>query len=207
MTTAITLFTAITSGLEPIENVDIFMPYMSYKCITDKTSNQYKLQQKASTDMYGFRLVNNRYMVALYYPKYKVGDTAILKIKNTEIPIIVGDVREDEYLKNTVEFIVDTSILPETIKISGNCLTAIMDAHLENIECHYYDTLLDDIISIVCQGDRKYRLEKLCLQPSERMFFKKHIGYITNYLRKFGVCIYDEDDSFFYFSQLKYTYI
>ena len=48
-----------------------FKSYMSYKTITNKTSKQYNLQQKAHTGDYGIRMVSDRYCVVLgtYFKK------------------------------------------------------------------------------------------------------------------------------------------
>ena len=55
-----------SGGNTAIDNVSNFMPYTDYRCITSTTSVQYKMQQEATTNDQGIRVIDNKCMVALY---------------------------------------------------------------------------------------------------------------------------------------------
>lgn len=110
-----------------------FKSYMPYKAITNKSSNQYKLQnQYAYTGNYGIRQINGRYCVAIGTAfNAKIGDYADLILSNDEIiPIIISDIKDNKDTKsnNAVtsangcvsEFIIDTNILNINVKKSGD---------------------------------------------------------------------------------------
>lgn len=115
-----------------------FKSYMSYKCITNKASKQYKLQQDAWTDKNGLRRYNSYYMVALgsFYAD-NVGDMVRITLDNgASFVAIVGDLKADCHTdstnryypmrngcKNVVEFIVDTSELDSSVRRSGDIST------------------------------------------------------------------------------------
>lgn len=123
----------------PIETLDIptcnteFKTYMDYRCITDKTSAQYELQQFAWTDEDGFRRIDDDYIVSMgtYYAE-NVGDRFKITLDtDNEITVIIGDIKQDihtDYFNqytpiydengiffsgNVLEFIVDTDVLPK----------------------------------------------------------------------------------------------
>ena len=123
----------------PTETLDIptcnseFKTYMDYRCITDKTSAQYELQQFAWTDEDGFRRIGDDYIVAMgtYYAE-NVGDRFRITLDtDNEITVIIGDIKQDihtDYFNqytpiydengiffsgNVLEFIVDTDVLPK----------------------------------------------------------------------------------------------
>lgn len=129
----------------PIETLDIptcnteFKTYMDYRCITDKTSAQYELQQFAWTDEDGFRRIGDDYIVAMgtYYAK-NVGDRFKITLDtDNEITVIIGDIKQDihtDYFNqytpiydengiffsgNVLEFIVDTDVLPKVPRRLG----------------------------------------------------------------------------------------
>lgn len=110
-----------------------FKTYMDYRCITDKTSAQYELQQFAWTDEDGFRRIGDDYIVAMgtYYAE-NVGDRFNITLDtDNEITVIIGDIKQDvhtDYFNqytpiydengiffsgNVLEFIVDTDVLPK----------------------------------------------------------------------------------------------
>ena len=110
-----------------------FKTYMDYRCITDKTSAQYELQQFAWTDEDGFRRIGDDYIVAMgtYYAE-DIGDRyKIVFDTDNEITVIIGDIKQDihtDYFNqytpiydengiffsgNVLEFIVDTDVLPK----------------------------------------------------------------------------------------------
>lgn len=129
----------------PIETLDIptcnteFKTYMDYRCITDKTSDQYELQQFAWTDEDGFRRIGDDYIVAMgtYYAE-NVGDRFKITLDtDNEITVIIGDIKQDihtDYFNqytpiydendiffsgNVLEFIVDTDVLPKVPRRLG----------------------------------------------------------------------------------------
>lgn len=129
----------------PIETLDIptcnteFKTYMDYRCITDKTSAQYELQQFAWTDEDGFRRIGDDYIVAMgtYYAE-NVGDRFKITFDtDNEITVIIGDIKQDihtDYFNqytpiydengiffsgNVLEFIVDTDVLPKVPRRLG----------------------------------------------------------------------------------------
>lgn len=129
----------------PIETLNIptcnteFKTYMDYRCITDKTSAQYELQQFAWTDEDGFRRIGDDYIVAMgtYYAK-NVGDRFKITLDtDNEITVIIGDIKQDihtDYFNqytpiydengiffsgNVLEFIVDTDVLPKVPRRLG----------------------------------------------------------------------------------------
>lgn len=106
--------------------------YMDYRTITLKSSDQYKLQQRASTNLEnGLRMLRNRYMVAVgSYFGCKVGQFIDVVLADGEVlPCIVGDAKQDIHTDNqnlhglngdTVEFIVNETILKDTTDVVGN---------------------------------------------------------------------------------------
>ena len=100
-----------------------FKSFMSYRTITDTSSKQYALQQKAYTGNYGIRMVGDRYCVALgsYYTT-KIGTKFDLIMENgSVIKCILADVKADIHTDSTnritvangciSEFVVDMSAL------------------------------------------------------------------------------------------------
>lgn len=102
-----------------------FKSWMDYRAITSKSSNQYKLQLKATTDPhYGFRKIGDYIMVAMG-PQYgPVGTKYIIQFKDGKvIQAIIGDIKHtgcQSADSSMLEFIVDTRVLPQNFKISGN---------------------------------------------------------------------------------------
>lgn len=109
-----------------------FKSFMSYTTITDKTSEQWQLQQKAATNQNGLRCINGKPLVAIGTGWHiSVGETATVYMDNgNTFDIIIGDIKDNTHTDNTnkitkangcmVEFIVDTTKLPQTVQISGN---------------------------------------------------------------------------------------
>ena len=94
--------------------------YESYTAITDTTSAQYALQKKATTNDDAFRVIGDRYLVAIgTYFDAPVGAVIDIILENgTIIPAIVGDIKSDEdtdfwniFSENgcATEFIVDAT--------------------------------------------------------------------------------------------------
>lgn len=108
-----------------------FKSYMSYKAITMKSSPQYKLQQTAYTDMYGLRMVNGRYCIALgtYYTSTIGAKVDVVMANGSILKCIVGDIKankdtDSQNIKaqdgSVVEFIIDSSALHPMARRMGN---------------------------------------------------------------------------------------
>lgn len=110
-----------------------FKSFMPYTTITDKTSQQYKLQyQYAYTGDYGIREVDGRYCIAVGTAfDVSVGTYVDLILENgTVLQCIIGDYKDDEDTDYTniitkdngcvSEFIVDMSILDSNIINAGD---------------------------------------------------------------------------------------
>ena len=71
--------------------------YESYTAITDKSSMQYQLQQLAVTNEDAFRMIDDRYLVAIgTYFEAPCGSVIDIILENgTIIPAIVGDIKSD----------------------------------------------------------------------------------------------------------------
>lgn len=111
---------------------------MDYRTLTDTSSIQYQMQQEAYTDEEGFRRhKDGSYMVALgtYYADGCCGKSyKIFFNSGSSIECVSGDIKADEHTDETnrfrevnselgciVEFIVDTDLISDDIKISGDC--------------------------------------------------------------------------------------
>jgi len=128
-----------------------FLAYMSYKSITCKKSNTYKLlnSDNAYTDSLGFRrykIINNKfcvnneddYFVAIgnfYKEKGSSGDRFLIVTDKSMYTVIVGDEKSNnhtdklhmfEWRKNNccnlLEFIVDIKRLEKSVKKAGNVI-------------------------------------------------------------------------------------
>ena len=71
--------------------------YESYTAITDRSSSQFALQQKAYTNEDAFRMIGDRYLVAIgTYFEAPCGSVIDIILDNgTVIPAIVGDIKAD----------------------------------------------------------------------------------------------------------------
>ena len=105
---------------------------MSYTAITNKSSSQWKLQQRAYTDENGFRCIDGYPLVAIGTGwGCWVGDTILITCENgNSFKAIVGDIKADRHTtednKTTLsnncrcEFIIDSSALHPSVKSAGN---------------------------------------------------------------------------------------
>ena len=105
---------------------------MSYKAITDKSSQQYKLQTEAYTAEYGIRAVDGRYCIAMgSYYAVKIGTHIDLIMENgSVIECILADCKsnmctnaanqQDINNNSVVEFVVDMSSLDKNAKKMGD---------------------------------------------------------------------------------------
>ena len=112
-----------------------FKSYMPYTAITNRSSAQYKLQQRASTDSDGIRCLNSKPMVAVGTGwGLKVGDTALIVCENgNSFEVVIGDIKSNAHTKSDnkttasngcrCEFIVDMKNLNATVKNKGNVAT------------------------------------------------------------------------------------
>ena len=119
-------------NVETEVNHNDFKSYMSYTAITDKTSTQWQLQQKAYTNADGIRCINGVPLVAVGTGwGLSVGDSAIVTCDNgNSFRVIIGDIKADIHTmadnKTTAanncrcEFIVDVNALNKTVKKLGN---------------------------------------------------------------------------------------
>ena len=107
-----------------------FKCYMDYGTITNKSSSQYKLQQMATTDENGLRKIGDYYCVAMGTYYGEVGDTFYIETDEGACwKVILADIKSDKHTNSThqytrangcmMEFIVDTSELPSSIRNSG----------------------------------------------------------------------------------------
>ena len=131
-----------------------FKAYMDYSCITDDTTMQWELQQKAYTNEYGLRKIGTDYCVAVgsYYSE-TVGERFKITLENdNEFTVIISDLKKDEhtdstnryspvydengefYSANVLEFIVDTNQLHSMVTTLGTV--------------SYYDEFEGNIVSI-----------------------------------------------------------
>lgn len=105
--------------------------WMPYTAITNQSSKQFKLQQKAYTGKFGIRQVNGRYCIAVgsYYTT-KIGTYIDLILENgTVIPCILADCKADMHTdQNNIltfdgslaEFIVDSNKLSHSAMYTGD---------------------------------------------------------------------------------------
>lgn len=123
--------------------------YMGYTYFS-KSSNQYALQQMATTDEKGLRVVDGRYCVALgTHFTDQIGQYFDLVLENgTVIPCVLGDIKADIHTDATnvqsangcvSEFIVDESMLDYTVKYTGNTSIAYENWDSSVVEIIIYD--------------------------------------------------------------------
>ena len=133
-----------------ISNSSNFKSYMPYKAITNKSSKQYKLQQKTYTGDYGIRMIDDRYCVALgsHFQK-EIGTYFDLVLENgTVIKCVLGDIKseKDTYEDNITsfngcvsEFIVDSNHLIDKVKVSGDISNCNNKWDSTVIKINFYD--------------------------------------------------------------------
>ena len=110
--------------------------YMSWRTITATYSNQYKLQRYAYTGSNGIRMVNGRYCIAIGQAYgASVGTHVDVTLENGKVlPCVIGDVKAYRDTQGRagwcgadggyVEFIVETSALPRSVRRSGSLSSA-----------------------------------------------------------------------------------
>ena len=124
-----------------IPNCDTsFKAYMDYRCITNKASDQYKLQLSAWTDNMGLRRVDDYYLVAMgtYYSD-NIGDKFRITLEGDKtFDVMIGDVKADIHTDknnmyspvynsngtfksaNVIEFIIDAKSIDRKVKLMGD---------------------------------------------------------------------------------------
>lgn len=127
-----------------------FKSYMSYSAITNKSSEQYKLQQQAETGDYGIRMIDDRYLIALgtYYTSEIGTEVDIVMENNSILKCILGDIKADIHTDkdniktkdgSVVEFIVDTESLHKDAKFHGDLSYCNEDFSGEIAEIKIYE--------------------------------------------------------------------
>ncbi len=142
----------------PVDNS--FKSYMSYRAITNTASDQYAFQQQCVTDHNGLRVYNGRYCIAVgtYYTNEVGVNIDVVMQNGTVIPCVTGDIKSDTHTDvtnrqipvngNVVEFIVDTAVLPNSVRVSGDVSAipgfdgeiAYLDVHSDSIVLTTYMT-------------------------------------------------------------------
>lgn len=109
-----------------------FKSYMPYTAITNKSSEQWKLQQSATTDENGLRRMDDKPMVAVGTGwGVDVGDNAVVICDNgNSFEVVIGDIKDNKHTNSEnkttssnncrCEFIVDSKKLNPTVKTTGN---------------------------------------------------------------------------------------
>lgn len=133
----------------PTPSNNSFKSYMPYTAITNKSSQQYKLQQIAYTGSYGIRMVNGRYCLAVgsYYTT-QIGTYIDLVLANgTIIKCILADCKANAHTDSThrqnpngsiTEFIVDSKKLHKKAKQMGDISYCNEKWHGEIAEIRVY---------------------------------------------------------------------
>ena len=128
----------VSTRTTSVNNKD-FKSYMSYKAITSRSSKQWQLQQYAYTDGNGIRCIDGRPMVAVGTGwGLVVGDTALVTCANgNSFEVVIGDIKADVHTLSDnktgaangcrCEFIVDSSVLNNNVKVMGN--VAVLEAY------------------------------------------------------------------------------
>lgn len=116
----------------PTETTGSFKSFMDYRTITNKSSEQWRLQQDAVTDQQGLRMYRGRYLVAVgtHYSSYCGKELDVTLDTGKLIRVVVGDVKQDIHTDEThryvptngniIEFIVDTSKLDSLTRAMGD---------------------------------------------------------------------------------------
>lgn len=125
-----------------------FKPYMSYEKITNKSSHQYLLQQFATTDIWGLRKLDGRYMIAVgtHYCA-KMGTKIDIVLDNGKVlNCVLADSKADKDTDAThrvgahndiIEFIVDMEALHERAKYHGDISSIVeFEGEIEKVIVH-----------------------------------------------------------------------
>ena len=121
-----------------------FKSFMDYRALTNKRSEQYKLQQDATTNDEGFRIYDDCYMVAMgtYYVN-NIGEKFRITLEDdTVFYAVAGDIKSDLHTDskhqhkngNIVEFIVDMQQISSTCRKMGDMSYAGLYGKIKSIE-------------------------------------------------------------------------
>lgn len=148
-----------TNQVDALQYDTTFKAYMDYRTITDKSSEQWAIQQQAYTDENGFRKIDDMYCIAVgtYYAE-NCGTKLIIQLDDdTEFNAIVADLKQDIHtdethrftllekngesilsehgvpMVNVIEFIVDTEQTPEEVKLSGSISSVNFEGNIKTI--------------------------------------------------------------------------
>ncbi|MEF9984172.1 MAG: hypothetical protein RR710_06490 [Oscillospiraceae bacterium] len=137
-----------------------FKAWMPYTAITNSSSEQYKLQQKAITDEQGFRRIDDDYLVAMttYYSE-KCGVRFLITLENeVEFTVMVADIKNPDQtdklnmfhpvcdkqgnilFANVLEFIIDKEVMNEDVLSLGTISSLGFEGQITKIE--RIDTIL-----------------------------------------------------------------
>ncbi len=102
-----------------------FKSYMGYTAITNTASEQYRLQQIATTGDYGIRMINGRYLVAMANQYGSVGDELNITLSSGKVLyVMLGDIKGGTSCTHAdgsmIEFIVDSSAMTSRVRSAGN---------------------------------------------------------------------------------------
>lgn len=125
-----------------------FKSFMDWRSITLRSSEQYRLQKRAYTDVKGFRRYRGKYMIALgsYYAQYIGQEFRITLSSGIVIDAMVGDIKADKdtdkthrYCKdkgvyNVVEFIIDKRVMPFWVRELGDVSVMGLQGEVVKIE-------------------------------------------------------------------------
>lgn len=134
-----------------IPNSGNMKTWMPYTAITNKKSQQYKLQQMAYTGEYGIRMYDGRYCIAVGTGvASNVGTYVDLVLENgTIIPCIVGDIKANAHTDSMhlvtrrsnccSEFIIDKKSLHSMAKRMGDVSYVCDEWNSRVVEIRVYD--------------------------------------------------------------------
>lgn len=117
----------------PICSNSTFKSWMPYDALSVRTSNQWKLQQKAITGHHGIREVDGYMLVAMgnFYAKDTIGKRFHITLSTgQELKVMTGDVKDDKHTdekncftkhdNSMIEFIVDMKGLDPAVRYHGD---------------------------------------------------------------------------------------
>ena len=141
----------VTNTITQTENMQVpdinssFKSWMDYRTITNEESEQWKMQQNATTDENGLRKYDDMYMVALgtYYSEV-CGEEFYITLDTGEcLKCITGDIKNDnhtdalnQYVEingNVVEFIIDSDVVDKSVLITGD-ISSASDKFVGNVK-------------------------------------------------------------------------
>jgi len=123
-----------------------FKTWMDYRKITNKGSKQYRMQLLAHTNTEGFRVYEDKYMVAVgtYYAKECGKNLLITLDSGKSINAVVGDIKSDRHTDSThrymnkngniVEFIVDGIKISSLSRKAGDVSYSDLEGKITKID-------------------------------------------------------------------------